>query len=74
MAHHHVIKNDPVDALWEALDYKACFKSQDLMIDKGEEMEEQISGAINMVKNKVLTYNHLLHLPCLLKLHTKKTD
>ena len=26
----------------EALDYKAFFKSEDLMIDKGQEIEEQI--------------------------------
>ena len=38
----HGNDDDVEDAIKEALDYKAFFKSEDLMIDKGEEIEEQI--------------------------------
>ena len=38
----HGTDDDVEDAIKEALDYKAFFKSEDLMIDKGQEIEEQI--------------------------------
>lgn len=38
----HGTDDDVEEAIKEALDYKAFFKSEDLMIDKGEEIEEQI--------------------------------
>ena len=38
----HGTDDEVEDAVKEALDYKAFFKSEQLMIDKGQEIEEQI--------------------------------